>query len=128
MKCGLGSPATQFKSIRFAKQKGRSGPHRRHQGADAQYFHDPLEVVGEYVQAHLGADTFECLGQEMHGSHPELDGSKWVLRSLATHAHLLRFTVEPPLHRLDQLFVLPAPNTPEAQLGALGLDRALLAV
>jgi hypothetical protein len=51
-----------------------------------------------------------------------------VPHSLATHAHLFRLTVEPPLHFFDRIFVLSALHTPETTVGALSLDRALLAV
>jgi hypothetical protein len=36
--------------------KRPSGPHCLHQRFNAQYFHDPLEIVGQYMQAHFRAN------------------------------------------------------------------------
>ncbi len=39
--------------------EGLYGPHRGDQRADAQDVHDALEIVGQHVQRHLGADLLE---------------------------------------------------------------------
>ena len=35
---------------------------------------DPFEIIGEPMQAHLGADPAPGFGQKMIRSHPRLDG------------------------------------------------------
>ncbi len=49
--------------LRFGRVRARIGagerlcrPHRRDQRPDAQDVHDALEIVGQHVQGHLGAD------------------------------------------------------------------------
>ncbi len=39
--------------------EGLCGPHGGDQRADAQDVHDALEIVGQHVQGHLGADLLE---------------------------------------------------------------------
>ena len=46
------------RSAGFISQGARAlGPHRLHQRSDAYDLHDAFEVVGQYMQAHLGTDT-----------------------------------------------------------------------
>jgi hypothetical protein len=41
------------------------GPHRLHQRHDPHDSHDAFEIVGQHMEAHLGLDTRQPLGQEM---------------------------------------------------------------
>ena len=50
--------------------KEPSGPHRLHQWPAAQYLDDSLEVVSQYMQAHLRADPIQRLRQEVCRAHP----------------------------------------------------------
>jgi len=53
-----------------------SNPYRFDEGPATQEFDDPLEVIGQHMQAHLGADTRQLLGQEMRRPHPGLRVAK----------------------------------------------------
>ena len=83
-------------------------PHRRQERLDAHDVHDAREVVGQYVQGHLGSDPGQRLHQEVGCAHPSLDRAEGVLDGLAPLAHLLRMLVEPTLHRLENVFMLPS--------------------
>jgi hypothetical protein len=64
------------------------------QRANAQDLHHALEVVGEYMQTHLGAHSPQRLTQKVCGPHPRLDGAERMLSGLATQAHLLAFAIQ----------------------------------
>src|SRR6266436_2368609 len=78
-------------------------PHRRQQRLDAHDVHDAREVVGQYVQGHLGSNPGQRLHKEVGCAHPSLDRAEGVLDGLAPLAHLLRMLVEPTLHRLENV-------------------------
>ena len=40
-------------------------PHRLHQRSDAHDLHHAFEIVGQYMETHLGTDARQPLGQEM---------------------------------------------------------------
>jgi (p)ppGpp synthase/HD superfamily hydrolase len=48
------------------------GSHRCDQRSGAHDFHHSLEIVGQYVKAHLGTDSSESSRQEVGCSHPRL--------------------------------------------------------
>ena len=81
---------------------------RFHQSANAQNAHYPFHVVGQDVQRHFGADVLECFHLEVRRSHPGLYRAEGMLDRLAAHAHLVRVSIEPRLHGLENGFVLPA--------------------
>ena len=98
--------------------------HCRGQRADAHDVHDALEIIGQHVQGHFGADPFERLHLEVGRSHPGLDGPEGMLNGFTPLAHLLRMLIEPPLDGLKDVFVLPAGNPAFLARGALILDGA----
>jgi hypothetical protein len=57
------------------------GHHCLHHGRRAEERYQALEVVGEYMQTHLGLHPLQPLSQEVSRSHPCLDGSKWMFDS-----------------------------------------------
>ena len=57
----------------------------------------------------------------------DLDGAKRVLDRLAPLAHLLRMLVEPALHRVENMLVLPSGDPALLAGGAAVLDGATLA-
>jgi hypothetical protein len=64
--------------------------------------------MGQDVEAHLGSDLVEGLGQEVGGAHPSLEGAKRVFDGLSSHVHRIGHTVEPILHSVEHVLVLPA--------------------
>src|SRR5215470_2324622 len=85
-----------------------SGWHGGHQTANAQNLYRPLHVVGQHVQRHFASHFRQPSHLEVRGAHPRLDGPERMLHGLTTHAHLFRVAVEPVLHRLENVLVLPA--------------------
>ena len=79
------------------------------------------------MQRHLGGDLWQRLHHEVGCAHPGLDGAEWVLDRLASQTHLLRMLVEPALHRLDNVLMLPSGDQPLLGSGAGILDGAVLA-
>jgi len=67
------------------------------------------------------------LHQEVGCSHPGLDRAEGMLNRLAPLAHLFRMFVEPALHRLKNVFVLPSGDPSLLTGGATVLDGAALA-
>lgn len=94
---------------------------------DAHHVHDAREVVGQHVQRHLGGNPWQRLHQEVRSSHPGFDRAEGVLDRLAPLAHLLRMLVEPALHRLENVLMLPSGNPSLLASGAAVLDDAALA-
>src|SRR5467141_2591957 len=80
---------------------------RLRQSANAQNAHHPFHVVGQNAQRHFGADVLERFHLEVRRSHPRLYRAEGMLVSLAAHAHLVRISIEPRLHGLEDGFVLP---------------------
>ena len=62
---GIGSLTRQIG--RQWPRSGRHGlrPDRRHQRSDAQDAHHPLEIIGQHMQRHFGADILQSLHQEV---------------------------------------------------------------
>ncbi len=79
------------------------------------------------MQGHLGGDVLEGFHLEVGCPHPRFDGSEWMLDGVEADVHSLRVLVEPPLDRLDDMFVFPARDAALFALGAAILDRADLA-
>ena len=70
------------------------------------------------MEAHLGSDLFEGSGQEVGASHPRFEGSEGMLDGLPAHAHGVRHVVEPGLHPVEDVFMLPALKPLELVRGA----------
>ena len=81
------------------------------------------EVVGQNVEAHLGSDLVEGPGQEVGGAHPRLEGAERVFDGLSSHAHGVGHAVEPGLHPVEHVLILPALDNPQLGRRALGSER-----
>ncbi len=88
--------------------RGLCGPHGGDQRTDAEDVHDALEIVGQHVQGHLGADLLEGAHLEVGRSHPRLDGAERMLDGISPGAHHPGVLVEPALDRLDDTLVFGA--------------------
>src|SRR5260370_30252018 len=79
------------------------------------------------MQRHFGADVLERFHLEVRRSHPRFYRAEGMLHSLAAHAHLVRISIEPRLHDLEDGFVLPTRDPAFPTRRALALQRARLA-
>ena len=59
-------------------------PHHFFKPQDTQY---PLEVVGQYIEAHLGAYMWQPACEEVRVAHPALERSEHMLNSSSPDAH-----------------------------------------
>jgi hypothetical protein len=103
---------------------------------DPHDVYDPGEIVGKNVQRHFGGDLRQRLHQEVGCSHPGLDRAEGMLDRLPSLAHLLRVRIEPALHHLENVLMLPsldpslvaldkwpAPGSADTELGVfMGLE------
>ena len=64
------------------------------------------------MQAHLGANVFKRLHQEVRRSHPELQRTEDMLDGVAPLPHLSGIAIEAMLHRVQYGFALPSPDAP----------------
>ena len=64
------------------------------------------------MKAHLGSDLVEGPGQEVGAAHPGLEGPERVFDGLSSHAHGLGHAVEPVLHPVEHVLILPALDDP----------------
>ena len=55
-----------------------SSPNCLNQSSDTHDVDEPFQIVRKHMQAHLCTDPFKCSGQKVCGTHPRLDGSKWM--------------------------------------------------
>jgi len=76
------------------------------------------------VEAHLGSNLVEGPGQEVGGAHPGLEGAKRVFDGLSSHAHGLGHAIEPILHPVEHVLILPALDTPQLGRRAPGFQPA----
>ncbi len=88
------------------------GSQRRDQRSGSHDLHHSLEIVGEYVETHLGTDPSERAGEEVGGSHPGLQGSERIFGGLPADLHLPRVSVQASLHVDKHILVLPARHAP----------------
>ena len=80
-----------------------------------------LQVIGQNVEAHLGSHLVEGPGQEMGGAHPGFEGAERVFDGLSPHPHGLGHAVEPGLHPVEHVLILPALDDPPLGRRAPGL-------
>jgi hypothetical protein len=73
------------------------------------------------VQRHLGGNPWQRLRQEVACSHPGFNCAEGMLNCLAPLAHLLRMLIEPAVHRLENVLMLPSD---ERTITMLALTRA----
>jgi hypothetical protein len=81
----------------------------------------PAMISGGAV--HLGGNPWQRLHQEVSSSHPGLDRTEGMLDRLAPLAHLLRMLVQPSLHRVENMLMLPPGDASLLAGGAGVLDR-----
>ena len=99
------------------------GPDHRHQRSHTEDRDHSLQVVGQDVKAHFGSDLVEGPGQEVGGAHPRFEGPERVLDGLSSHAHGLGHAVEPGLHPVEHVLILPALDDPPLGRRASGSER-----
>ena len=63
------------------------------------------------MQAHLGADARDRLGQKVSRPHPGLERSERMLDGLSAQLRGFWGAVKPFLHTLQNIFVFPASNS-----------------
>src|SRR5262249_44959209 len=93
---------------------------------NAHDVHDAGEIVGEYVQRHLGGDLGQTLHQEVRRPHPHLQRGEGMFGRLATLAHGLRVLIEALLYFLHRMLMLPARDSSLAASGPPLLDCTAL--
>src|SRR5439155_11766506 len=96
---------------------------RRHQPSDSEDPDHSLEVIRQDVEAHLGSDLVEGPGQEVGGAHPGLEGPERVFDRLSSYPHGVGHAVEPILHPVEHVFILPALDDPPRGRRAPGSER-----
>ena len=104
-----------------------SGRQRFHQTVGIDDFHDPFQVVGEHIQAHLRTNPGQLPRQEVRRTHPLLERPEGMLNRPFSDSHHLRRFAQPKLHFLQYGFMLPASNSSFRARSALRLQRAALA-
>ena len=89
-----------------------------HERLNANDIHHARQIVGRARRAPSRWRPSAASSQEVRRAHPHLDCAEGMLDRLAARAHGLGIFVEPLLHRLENVLVLPSGNT------ALGSFRA----
>lgn len=98
-------------------------PDRLHKRPDTQDRDHPLHVVGQNLQAHLGAGPLHCPRQEVSSAHPGLDRGEQVLGGLPSQPHRTRHLVEPFLHGVKHVLMLPPLDPAFLACHTLGLSE-----
>ena len=80
------------------------------------------------MQAHLRSNVRKPAHPEVGAAHPVLDRAEDVLDRSAPDPHRLGHPVEPVLHRLDDLLVLPSRDAALVAGRAVRLQPALPAI
>ena len=96
---------------------------RRHDAVDTDDIQHTRHVVAEHAERHLSRNLGQRLAQEVRRAHAHLQCAERMLDRLAPRAHGLGVLVEPLLHRLDHLLVLPAGDPPLWAFRACRLER-----
>ena len=104
---------------------GKLSPHRYHERLDADDVQDAREIVSKHVQCHLGGHAWQRLHQEVGCAHPRLDRAEGMLDRLTSLPHLFRMLIEPALHRLENVLMLPSGDQSFLAGGAAMLDDAV---
>ena len=113
--------------MRFELSRRSSGRNGSQKPPHTDQGDHPLDVIGEHVECHLGADVSERAHSEVRRSHPGLDRAERVFDGRAAQTHQGGVAVHTIVHRLDQMLVLPAGDPALLARGAARLERADLA-
>src|SRR5262245_2628863 len=97
----------------------------RNQWPGAEDIDCTRQIVGEDRERHLGSDLWQRFHQEVRSPHTCFDRAEGMLHRLTPQAHRLRICVEPPLHSIQQMFILPSCDAPLRPCRALRFERAL---
>lgn len=84
-------------------------------------------IIGEHVQAHLGAYPVEFSRQEVRRPHPLFECPEGMLNRPFSDSHHLWCFAQPMLHLLQYVFMLSASNSSFRARCALRFQRAALA-
>ena len=71
------------------------------QRADANDVNDTLEIAGQHMQCHFGADPFQGFYLEVGVPHPGFDDSERMLNCFTQLGHSLRVFIETLLDSLE---------------------------
>ena len=111
--------------------RGAACPHSCPQGGEerpgSEDRHDPLQIVGQDLQAHLGGLVSLPSHPEVGRPHPAFVRPEQVLDRLAPRAHRMRIRVEPALYGFQDSLVLSPRHPPLLGRRAACLDRAVVA-
>ena len=75
------------------------------------------------MEAHLGSNIGQPSGPEVVSPHPALDRTERMLDEAAPGPHGVGHAVEPGLHPVEHVLILPAPDAPQLGRRALGSER-----
>lgn len=70
--------------------------------------HNPLQVIGQHLKAHLRAHSPERPGQEVCRTHPVLERTEDMLDGTSADSHCIGLPVEPALHGFQCVLVFPS--------------------
>ena len=104
----------------------RSGRNGLHQAPEANQRDHSLDIIGQNIERHFGADILQPPRQEMGVPHPSLDRAERVFDRAAAQGHRVRVPAQPFAHRIDQMLMLPSRDPAFLTTGAAVPDRTLL--
>lgn len=105
-----------------------SASHRRDHLRGTEHVDGALHIVSEDVEAHFGAHLFQGPCLEVASSHPVLYRTEYVFDSSSSDTDGVGHALEPCLHGLDHVFMLPPLDPPLLAGRASLLDRASAAM
>jgi len=121
----------QVNAVFTASGMGQNQPflcrQRLHQTVSTDDFHDPFQVVGEHIQAHLRTHLGQLSRQEVRRTHPLFERPEGMLNRPLSDSHHLWCVAQPKLHVLQYVLMLPASNSSFRARCALQFQRAALA-
>lgn len=79
------------------------------------------------MEAHLGRGVSQRARLEVTSAHPVLDGAEDVFHGSSSDAHGIGHMIEPCLHRIEHMLMLPAPDSSVRFGRAARLELASLA-
>src|ERR1700688_1651463 len=90
------------------RQRRLFKPDCLHQRRDSEDLHSSFQIVCQYMQTHLGTYARDRLGQEVSCPHPRFEGAKGMFGGPAAYSRSLWCAVQPPLHRIEYVLMLPS--------------------